>query len=676
MNILERLIGQTVDEKYRFEQKLGQGGMGAVYKATHLGTSRPVAVKVISPQLMSNTEFVERFRREAEAAGKLRHPNVVDVTDFGFTNFENQRLAYLVMEFLDGCPLSDVLKEETELPLSWVVDIFEQVCLAVDRAHKQGIIHRDLKPENIWLEPNERGGYTVKVLDFGLAKLGDKSKPSLPEQQPVNTSTVDLPLNDSDEVATAVQLPKNSSHSDLFAENETKVQQAANTAKQESVNTEVLEGGLTRVGTILGTPLYMSPEQCEGKSLDIRSDIYSLGVIAYQLLADKLPFNGSAMSLIAQHISTPAPNLGDERSDISKDVVALVMSALEKEPSKRPSSAAAFANALRARSEGAGTIFRQAFTLYSEHFSTFIKIAFIAFIPALMGTFLSLLQVISMKLLPNPKITIFLIALGSIFGIFGLMAAQAVNSGVTVPLVAQLLLTPLKPVNVHSAFRALRKELRNFLPTAFILSFVTIIFIFATQTLFWTLVRLISNNRLPTSLSFYTFTITVLTIAFLSTLFLKNSYVYAPVIFLEKLKGIAALKRSYKLTKRVSKLTLQIFLPQQLLFTIYPLIFSIAFREANMTPSLFRAVLIILFTSVVVRAIEIVLNPLLVICLALLYYRSRQVDGETLREILSSYEPEAQISNWQQNMREQIRQKSMSSQSSKVSGTVQKKSIG
>src|SRR5215510_10142421 len=175
MTDLENYVGQVLDDKYRLDRLLGQGGMGAVYLATHLGTERYVALKLIAPQFMRNEEFVERFKREARAAGRLRHPNVVDVTDFGFSGSGADRVAYLVMEYLDGCTLSDVLAEEDRLPLYWAVDILEQVCGAVHEAHQQGIIHRDLKPDNIWLEPNGLGGYRVKVLDFGIAKLGEGS---------------------------------------------------------------------------------------------------------------------------------------------------------------------------------------------------------------------------------------------------------------------------------------------------------------------------------------------------------------------------------------------------------------------------------------------------------------------------------------------------------------------
>src|ERR1700704_2663042 len=170
---LDPYIGQVLDEKYRLERLLGRGGMGAVYLASHLGTERYVALKLITPQFMRNEEFVARFKREARAAGRLRHPNVVDVTDFGFAHAGDEAVAYLVMEYLDGCTLGDVLIEEKRLPLEWVVDILEQVCSAVHEAHQQGIVHRDLKPENIWLEPDRLGGYRVKVLDFGIAKLAE-----------------------------------------------------------------------------------------------------------------------------------------------------------------------------------------------------------------------------------------------------------------------------------------------------------------------------------------------------------------------------------------------------------------------------------------------------------------------------------------------------------------------
>ncbi len=332
----ESLIGQTVDGKYRIERQLGKGGMGTVYLATHIGTERPVAVKVIAPQFMERAEFVERFRREARAAGRLRHPNVVDVTDFGCCRDDAicADMAYLVMEYLDGCTLGEILDEEKQLPLTWSLDILEQVCSAVGAAHEQGIIHRDLKPDNIWLEPNQRGGYTVKVLDFGIAKLearqggetaeeeihisvlptnaihfaetvadtrqsqtiaesagnstmiseagtaiitAEKSAPAKTETEFSEKGTAIIEAGEVDlEAGTAIFPDKQT----RFVEKEDGTRLISAAAKTDKALKVSPTADLTRVGAVLGTPLYMSPEPCRGEKLTARSDIYSLAVIA------------------------------------------------------------------------------------------------------------------------------------------------------------------------------------------------------------------------------------------------------------------------------------------------------------------------------------------------------------------------------------------------------------
>src|SRR5262245_60113885 len=283
------LVGTTVDSKYRVDAMLGRGGMGAVFRAVHLGTDRTVALKVIVPDHAQRADFLARFEREARACGRLRHPNIVDVTDFGYAEADGRRLAYLVMEYLDGCSLADVLKDEKALPIPWVVDVLGQVGSALEEAHRAGILHRDLKPDNIWLEPNRRGGYTVKVLDFGLAKLGQA------DDAPPPTASVSIaaaPAADQAEDATLVR-----------------------PSATASVPAEPDEA--TALGSIIGTPAYMSPEQCRGLPLTPRSDVYSLAVIAYRLLAGELPFSGPSAELLAAHVEKPPRPIGALRKDLA-----------------------------------------------------------------------------------------------------------------------------------------------------------------------------------------------------------------------------------------------------------------------------------------------------------------------------------------------------------------------
>jgi serine/threonine protein kinase len=483
-----KLIGQVLDSKYQLDKRLGQGGMGAVYLATHLGTKRPVALKVIAPQFMANEEVGERFRREAEAAGRLRHPNVVNVTDFGVAILGKDKLAYLVMEYLDGCSLGDMIKEKRQMPLSLVVDIVEQICLAIGNAHQQGVIHRDLKPDNIWLQPDQRGGYNVKVLDFGLAKLRDTSAPdindapthvSLPDlatravssrktdtiravastqRQHLDNTSVEaqthIQTNTSTELEAATQIQTASmadeektaiydpqqltnledathleavNHAnlkdaartnledatqihpatvspDVDNDGATRIQTIASAGKQDdgSAYQQTTPSGssaftsssteLTRVGSVLGTPLYMSPEQCCGGALDARSDIYSLGVIVYLMLAGKTPFEGGMSELITKHMEEEPPPLGLIRSDIPKSVSALVMIALAKNPEDRPATAEAFAVALRATADGETQILRQSKSYYYTSQRTFFSLSLFVYFPfAIISLLLSII---------------------------------------------------------------------------------------------------------------------------------------------------------------------------------------------------------------------------------------------------------------------------------------------
>jgi serine/threonine protein kinase/ankyrin repeat protein len=338
--ITGQMIGRLLDGKYRLEELCGRGGMGAVYRALHVGTGRRVAVKVIAPELAGNREFIERFRREAKTIGRLRHPNIVNVTDFGITGENEQTLAYLVMEHLEGVTLAVKLKDKRPLPLADALDILSQTCEAIDEAHRLGILHRDLKPENIWLEPVGIGGCNVKVLDFGIAQLHDLLAIEEPEPLPVISETNQ----------TAEPQPQ------LFSITE-----------DETLRMNLTLQQLTRTGTVMGSPKYMSPEQCRGEKLDNASDIYSLGVIAYQMLSGETPFKGTVAELMQQHReAAPAP-LSKKRGDIPDTLDAVVRQALAKEPSARPATAGAFAFLLSLQLKGNNWIRQQADAINWRH---------------------------------------------------------------------------------------------------------------------------------------------------------------------------------------------------------------------------------------------------------------------------------------------------------------------
>jgi serine/threonine protein kinase len=446
---LHQMSLRLLDGKYQIEQLLGEGGMGAVYRATHLGTRRTVAVKVIHPQLSTHDQFVARFRREAEAAGRLRHPNVVDVTDFGFAQTTNGPVAYLVMEYLDGCTLAEIVAEEGALPIQWVVDILEQVCAAVEEAHRAGIIHRDLKPDNIWLEPNGRGGYTVKVLDFGLVKLGEPSTDytDYADPYPVEARTL-LRATSSEDSATLIQTNRTTKES----------------TGQEGRVAPAVEN-LTVVGSVMGTPFYMSPEQCRAERLDTRSDIYSLGVVAYRLLTGETPFKGSPEEVIELHkTAEPAP-LRERNRKVPRKMARIVMSALAKDPAERPQSAAGFASAMRASWEGPGHLLRQALALYSEHFPTFFKIALLGYAPFTVLALVNLLDLFVDEQSAPAELMWFGAAV-FLSMVISLLFAYFFVSAATVSVVVQLMVAPLRPLRIGTAVAALKRRWRVFALTS------------------------------------------------------------------------------------------------------------------------------------------------------------------------------------------------------------------
>lgn len=629
---IEQYVGQVLDDKYSLERLLGKGGMGAVYLATHLGTDRYVALKLISPQFMRNTEFVERFKREARAAGRLRHPNVVDVTDFGFARVKEGQVAYLVMEYLDGCTLGDVLAEEKSLPLEWVADILEQVCSAVHEAHNQGIIHRDLKPDNIWLEPNRLGGYRVKVLDFGIAKLGPTA--DAPSEEVPATSTIidnvsavhaaaDLEVNT---LLGSPQLTKAHSYSDsLIEEDGTLLFDDTNgpSAHHTTHSTSAAGAALTRVGAIMGTPLYMSPEQCAGGQIDMRSDIYSLGVIAYQMLAGEPPFSGNTSAVMRAHKEESPQHLRERAAKIPKRVAGVVMSALAKDPAQRPPTAFAFGSALRGQAEGVGALYRRAFALYSEYFPKFLKLSLIAHVPVFVTTALMIALIIVdhyVQLHGMVQKALFYSTMGTVAlaYVVGTMITAAVISGVTAVMITQISAAPLRPVKLRVAFGVLKKRWRPF-------------------------VRTLLRVTLRMFLGYLLFIVPGIVV------WIRYS-LYGPVVLIEGLSGKDAMQRARALAARswrtmIIVSVVQILIPIVVSALLSVLLFSKGAR-GHWTNEIFQQVF---------KLANIFIMPLISIVPALLYVKMRQLSGEPLTAALAQIEESEGVrSAWQQRMRTRL----------------------
>jgi len=270
----EKHIGTVINDRYKIIKLVGTGGMGSVYLAEHEILRKKVAIKILHYEQSKRKDTVERFKREAIAASNIGQDNIVDVTDFGYTEEGN---AYFVMEYVEGRSLADVMKEQRVLPLEFAVSVASQIAFALYSAHGKGIIHRDLKPENILLTTKDGNYPFVKIVDFGISKiLQADSKP------------------------------------------------------EERLRT------LTKSGAIFGTPEYMSPEQAAGESVEPASDIYSLGVIMYEMLTGRLPFfDDNYMKILHKH-QYEFPELpSNVNPDIQPDVNAVIMKCLEKKPFNR-----------------------------------------------------------------------------------------------------------------------------------------------------------------------------------------------------------------------------------------------------------------------------------------------------------------------------------------------------
>jgi serine/threonine-protein kinase len=271
------LVGQTLNGTYLIQKKIGSGGMGEVYRALHTKLDAPVAVKIVKPALLGHASMVHRFQREARAASRLRHPNVVAVTDFGQTG---DGTLFMVMEYVGGRSLAQVIADEAPLGERRVVHIGAQILAALVEAHANQVLHRDLKPENVMVEARRGAPDSVKVLDFGIAKV---------------------------------------------------------LAAGASAST------LTQAGLVCGTPGYMSPEQLRGGEVDARTDLFSLGVVLYEMLTHKLPFDAQTpMEMLHRHLSEPVPAPGERRGrPVSPALEVVVLRALSAARDERPPSAEA-----------------------------------------------------------------------------------------------------------------------------------------------------------------------------------------------------------------------------------------------------------------------------------------------------------------------------------------------
>ena len=279
-------LGEQIAGQFRIVKKIGTGGMGAVYKAEQPEMNRFVAVKILHAKYLVRSDLVSRFRREARAMSHLSHPNTARVFLYGQLD---DGACYFVMEFLDGRNLAQVVRREGPMDPERAINIMVQVCGALEEAHQAGIIHRDLKPENIFL--TTQGGIRdyPKVLDFGLAKVTER------QMRPGSLI-------------------------------------------------------LTQEGMVFGTPEFMSPEQARGEPLDGRSDIYSLGIILFELLTGKLPFDArQSMDFIHMHINEAPLTLAQRAPGVNfpKGLNEVMACALAKRPDQRFESAAAFGQALR-----------------------------------------------------------------------------------------------------------------------------------------------------------------------------------------------------------------------------------------------------------------------------------------------------------------------------------------
>jgi serine/threonine-protein kinase len=292
LNPDDPLVGTVLAGKYVVKRRIGEGGMGLVYEGVHRDIDKQVAIKVLRDDLSRRPDVVARFRQEARSASRIGHEHIVDISDFGETT---RGASYFIMEFLEGEDLGNVLGRESTVDADRACKILLQCCRALSATHAKGIVHRDIKPENIFLTKRDGRDDFVKIVDFGIAKMSDVETDGAPGRK------------------------------------------------------------LTKTGMIFGTPEYMSPEQAAGKELDHRVDIYALGIILYECLAGRVPFEGDTfMGVLTQHLFADLPPIAEMNPNArpSRELELVIRKSLAKDPDDRYQDTNELAEAIECALDG------------------------------------------------------------------------------------------------------------------------------------------------------------------------------------------------------------------------------------------------------------------------------------------------------------------------------------